>query len=380
MPWMQRNIMSLRLEFVKLASQPGANVRQLCRRFGISQTCAYKWIARFGRDGTKGLADRSRRPHSCPHRTDAAMERAVRMVRADHPAWGGRKIHRRLLNLGYTEVPQPSTITQILHRNGQIDPRRSQQHKPFVRFEHKAPNELWQMDFKGHFALHTAQRCHPLTVLDDHSRFSVGLFACSNQRTATVADHLTGLFRRYGLPERMLMDNGPPWGSDAQHKYTRLTVWLMRLGIGVVHCRPFHPQTQGKDERFHRTLKAELLRYHTFENLSDCQHHFDPWRHTYNHQRPHEALDMAVPASRYRASSRSFPEQLDPIQYGPSDIVRKVHDGGRITYKGHNYKVGRAFVGYPVAMRPTDTDGQMEIYFLHHRITQIDLTATPQGG
>src|SRR5262249_28011286 len=159
-------------------------------------------------------------------------------------------------------------------------------HRPYQRFEHDAPNCLWQMDFKGHFATQTA-RCHPLTVLDDHSRFAVGLQACPDQRTETVKDRLTHIFRRYGLPQRMTRDNGSPWGSDADHRFTPLTVWLMRLDIRVSHSRPYHPQTQGKDERFHKTLGLELLRDRFFRDLAQAQRCFDDWRYVYNLQRPH---------------------------------------------------------------------------------------------
>jgi len=173
------------------------------------------------------------------------------------PRLGGRKIRRRLQDLRHQAVPSASTITAILHRNGRIEGAASAGHKPFERFERVAPNELWQMDYKGHFAT-AAGRCHPLTVVDDHSRYAVGLRACSDERAGTVRAELTAIFRCYGLPERMLMDNGSPWGSsDGEHRHTGLSLWLLELGVAVSHGRPHHPQTQGKDERFHRTLMAE---------------------------------------------------------------------------------------------------------------------------
>lgn len=195
---------------------------------------------------------------------------------------------------GYQDVPAASTITDILRRHGRLSEDEASKHKAWTRFEHEAPNQLWQMDFKGHFPMGQG-RCHPLTVLDDHSRFSLGLIACSNERTETVQRGLTSLFRRYGLPDRILADNGSPWGSNGEHRYTQLNVWLLRLGIITSHGRSYHPQTQGKEERFHRTLKAELLRWEDFRNLTHCQRLFDAWRNKYNMERPHEALE-----SKYR--------------------------------------------------------------------------------
>jgi transposase InsO family protein len=259
------------------------------------------------------------------------MEDAVLNVRGDHPAWGGRKIRSRLEALGKVNAPAASTITDILKRNGWIDPKESLKHKAWQRFEADEPNELWQMDFKGHFE--AAQgRCHPLTVLDDHSRYSLGLEACQDEKGETVRQCLLDIFRRYGLPKQILVDNGSPWGSDQDHPYTPLTVWLIRLGIGIIHARPYHPQTLGKDERFHRTLKAEILSSCIGQDIVVCQKRFDEWRIVYNLERPHESLDMVVPASRYRQSPRSYQYKLPPIEYGPDDKVRKVQAGGWISY------------------------------------------------
>ncbi|MEK7814302.1 MAG: integrase core domain-containing protein, partial [Chloroflexota bacterium] len=245
-------------------------------------------------------------------------------------------------------------------------------HRPWVRFERPAPNDLWQMDFKGQFPLAQGW-CYPLTVLDDHSRFAVGLQACGDQRWPTVQQQLTGVFRRYGLPQEMLMDNGAPWGADWDHPYTPLTVWLLRLGIGVSHSRPYHPQTQGKEERFHRTLKAEVLQGRSFADLAGCQEAFDPWRAVYNLERPHAALGLATPASRYQVSPRPFPEELPAIEYGPQDQVRRVQAHGEISFHSRSFRVSKAFRGYPVALRATSRDGLWEVFFLSHRIAQLDL-------
>lgn len=372
MPWQEVSTVSLRQEFVTMVQHGPVNISELCRRFRVSRKTGYKWLARCAAEGAAGLADRSRRPRGSPTRTPVEMEAAVVALRDAHPAWGGRKLRRRLDDLGYRDVPAPSTLTAILHRHGRMDTAESPKHTAFTRFEHAAPNRLWQMDFKGHFAL-AQGRCHPLTVLDDHSRFNVLLRACANEQGETVQGALTEAFRRYGLPERMTMDHGSPWGADPAHPLTAVTVWLIRLGIGVSHSRPYHPQTQGKDERFHRTLAVECLRAQPFRDLAHCQGQFDGFRDTYNFERPHEALGLAVPASRYSPSPRAFPEVLPPIEYGPGDAVRKVQAKGELFYRGQVFRVSQALRGYPVALRPTTDEGRLVVYFCHHRVTEIDM-------
>ncbi len=372
MPWTEVSVMSQRLELVSLAQREGNNMRELCRRFGVSPSTGYKWLQRFSDGGAAAMVDQPRRPHHSPQRTPLEVEQVVLAVRDAHPAWGARKLRVWLLARGHEHLPSPSTITAILQRQGRTDPVEGRKHKTWQRFEHQAPNQLWQMDFKGHFPLSTG-RCHPLTVLDDHSRFALGLEACPDETAKTVQQRLTTIFRCYGLPDRMVMDNGSPWGSDEDHHYTPLTVWLLRLGIAVSHGRPYHPQTQGKDERFHRTLKAEVLQGRTFVDLTQCQRTFDPWRTLYNLERPHEALGMAVPASRYQVSFRSFPETLPPVEYGPDDLVRRAGDRGRISVFGRDFKVGRAFKGFPVAIRPAADDGTFNVFFMTYNIAQINL-------
>jgi transposase InsO family protein len=356
MPWAEVSTMSLRHEFVQLSLQPGANMAELCRRFGISRKTGYKWRERFERGGASALEDASRRPEHSPTNMPAPVQRTVIAMRRDR-RWGGRKIHHRLRALGVQHVPAPSTINGILKRHGLIDPNESVKHAALQRFERAQPNELWQMDFKGHFATQ-AGRCHPLTVLDDCSRYSIALRACENERGLTVQYQLTRSFRRYGLPEQMLMDNGAPWGSDADHVLTPLTLWLIRLGIRVAHIRPYHPQTQGKDERFHRSLLAELIAQRHFRDLPHCQRHFDRWREIYNLERPHEALQMQVPAQRYRPSPRTFPEPLPPIEYGPDDQIRKVQQQGWFTFHGQEFRLSKSLHGYPIALRPTIVSSQ----------------------
>jgi transposase InsO family protein len=371
MPWQECSTMSLRQEFLFLASQPESKFSQLCQRFGISRKTGYKWLQRYQQTGAAGLADRSRRPQHSPGRTEPAVEQRVLAIR-DQYGWGARKIKWCLQRDGQSELAK-STVHSILRRHGRVTPQPHSVAGSYQRFEQERPNQLWQMDFKGHYRLGNGERCHPLTVLDDHSRYSLCLQACRNEQTETVQQQLTATFRRYGMPERMLMDNGSPWGHDLTHQYTPLTVWLLRLGVGVSHSRPYHPQTQGKDERFHRSLKVEVLAHRIYGDFGCMQTGFDEWRHCYNHLRPHEALGMAVPASRYQLSHRSFPEQLPPLEYGAIDQVRKVQGDGKIFFRNREFRVGKAFRGYPVAVRPTVDDGLYEIYFATHRISFVDL-------
>jgi len=222
MPWNEVTRVSLREEFVQLAMQSGANRRELCRRFKISPKTGYKWLRRYQAAGQDGLQDRSRRPYRSPARTKEAIEQEVIRLRAEsRNCWGGRKLARQLTNHGGPQLA-PSTVTAILRRHGLIDPALAAAATPWQRFERGGPNELWQMDFKGHFAMVDGRRCHPLTVLDDHSRFSVLLSACANERADTVQAAITAAFRVYGLPAAMLMDNGGPWAACREHSWTAL--------------------------------------------------------------------------------------------------------------------------------------------------------------
>lgn len=371
MPWKECSKVDERGEFASLATVEGAKIAPLCERFGISRKTGHKWLRRFG--SRESLEDRSRRPQRSPKRTATEMEQAVLAVRDRHPAWGGRKIAIRLQDTGHQGVPAASTITEILRRRGRLNEAEARKHRPYQRFERARPNDLWQMDFKGHFGLRDGTRCHALTVLDDHSRYALGVRACGNERHETVQTELVGLFRRYGLPLTMLMDNGPPWGTGDWHNpYSALGVWLLRLGVQVTHGRPYHPQTQGKDERFHRTLSDELLSRAEFEDLLMMQLGFDQFRFSYNHERPHEALGLMVPAKRYLISPRTYPERLPPIEYPESMAVRGVSYGW-LSYKGREYRINKAFSGYRVGLCPSDVDGVLNVFFCRHCIGQIDI-------
>jgi transposase InsO family protein len=368
--------MSLRTEFVLAVDQGGLSFAEVCRRFQISRRTGYKWWDRYQAEGLEGLVDRSRRPVCSPRQSTAEMEAQVVALRDQHPCWGGRKLRAVLERQQSAPVPSASTITAILRRHNRLDPAGSRPVMAWQRFAHAQPNDLWQLDFKGHFPLATG-RCHPLSVLDDCSRYALGLVACGNEQDATVRGHLTRLFRCYGLPWAILTDNGGPWGNPQPHAQplTAFSIWLLRLGIRVRHGRVCHPQTQGKVERFHRTLKAELLQDYRYATLAAAQTAFDAWREIYNQLRPHDALALAVPASRYQWSARPFPEPLPPVEYADGDTVRTVYSGGQISYRGTLYYVSQALRGQRIALRPTRTDGVLALYFTHQLLGELDLHA-----
>lgn len=368
--------MELREEFVELVRMKGLGVSELCRRFGISRKTGYKWLGRAAdcEAGQRWAMDLSRRPHGSPWRTSAEIESRVLALRREHPAWGGRKLARRLQDLGHREVPSPSTITEILRRHGELRREESLKRGPLQRFERAEPNDLWQMDFKGPVRTEDGRRCHPLMVVDDCSRYLVLGRVLSHERDKPVRQALTDAFRTHGLPREMLMDNGAVWRGSPSAP-TRLTVWMMRLFIQVTHGRPYHPQTQGKCERLNRTLEAEVFSLRRrFSDWAECQAAIDWFRRTYNHERPHESLAMEAPARHYRPSAVAFPEgPLPPIEYLDGDIVRRVQPSGAISFNNTHYTVGRGFAREPVALRPTVHDGVYDVYYCHSFIRRLDV-------
>jgi len=376
MVWTEKSTVSLRQEFVWLASQEGANKRELCRRFGISPKTGYKWLGRFeaASGDVQSLHDRSRRPLNSPGRSDEATEQAVLAVRCKHPAWGGRKIARRLADLGKAEVAA-STVNHILRRHGLISDAASDAARPWQRFEHDAPNSLWQIDFKGHFPTQ-AGRYQALTLLDDHSRFNLCLHALTRTNTSTVRQHLIQVFERYGLPLRINADNGSPWGTPkaSGNSLSDLAIWLIRQGVRVSFSAPHHPQTNGKLERFHRTLDVEVLAPGKFADLAAVQRAFDAWRPKYNCHRPHEALDLGTPVQRYQPSQLAYSEVLRPIEYPDTDCVVTVKWNGFTTFQGRRLHVSSSLQGLPIGIRPSgEVDGVYDVYFCHQCFAQFDL-------
>lgn len=368
MSWKEVSVVDLRIKFVALALAEGANITALCEDFNVGRTTAYKWLKRYKSEGGDGMNNQSRRPHTSPNRTALELEGQILALNIEHTGWGARKIKGCLERRG-SAMPAASTVHAILKRNDRIDPQAGLV-KPFTRFEHEQPNDLWQMDFKGHVPMRTG-RCHPLTLLDDHSRFFLTIAACGNEQRGTVQAHLIRAFREYGLPNRMTMDNGAPWGDEPE-SYTGLEIWIMRQGVKVSHSRPYHPQTQGKLERQHRSMIREVFKGMCLIDLPTAQLTLDEWRKVYNHERPHGGIGMQVPASRYTSSSRAYQEALTQIEYGSELEVRKVQAKGEIYWQGQAWKLGKGFVGERVGVREGAQDGQYDVFWGSHRIAQID--------
>ena len=374
MSWKVSDVMSQRMEFVSLASVEGANFAELCRRYEVSRKTGYKWLQRYRQHGQAGLEEQSRKPLASPLRTVETIERLVLDVREEHPAWGGRKIRARLLALGHSKLPAVSTITEILRRHGRITPEATFARQHYRSFERTTPNDLWQIDFKGEVTMSNKQDCYPLTIVDDHSRYLVCLQACPGPDLDTVKQRLTAVFQRYGLPQSLYCDNGPPWGSvNSPLGHTRLTAWLMRHDVEVIHGRPYHPQGRGKEERFHRTLVDELLQGHVLADFEDAQAKFDPFREMYNHVRPHEALEMHVPASRYAMSPRPFQSELPEFIYPDHFECRCTNPQGQFQFKTRTIKTSEAFSRQTIGLAPTNETHLWNVYFCHFHIGQLDL-------
>lgn len=368
MPWKEITKMASKQEFVQLALKKESSFSELCQRFKISRKTGYKLINRFQLEGIAGLEEKARIPRISPNKTCSSIEEQVIQLRHQKPYWGARKIRAFLVEKNIKKVPAKSTVHDILNRNHLILEEDSLHCAKTHRFEHEDPNDLWQVDFKGMVQMHQGS-CHPLTLLDDHSRYAIGVKACSNERSETVKEHFIRVFEEHGLPWRMNFDNGPPWGSSHAnrcYKYTELSTWLIRLGINISFSTPYHPQTNGKVERFHRTLKLELLRYYTFKNLQEAQHRFDLWRDEYNLERPHEAIGMKTPLSRYRPSTRQYSNTLSEIEYYPEDIIRKVNNKGMVSYRGKPIFLSESLKGLPVAFR--QTGDKITIYFCNQKL------------
>ncbi len=370
MPWKEQTVEQSRLEFVVAAISRERPISQLCREYGISRPTGYKWIDRYM--AGERLGDRDHTALRQPNRTPPEVEELILSVRAQHPTWGGRKIVRYLQDQGHQQLPAASTATMILKRHGMISPEESEKHTPYIRFEREEPNRLWQMDFKGHFAMTNGERCHPLTMLDDCTRTLLCLDAYDNERWNVVEKSLLWAFREHGLPDAILSDNGSPW-SDNKQGYTPYEIWMMQLGILPMHGRPLHPQTQGKDERFHRTLKEDVLKRRTIFDLEEAQRIFDAYRLEYNTERPHAAIGYDVPQKRYQVSKRRLPDTWGEPEYDTGLTLRRVNYKGYLSIQRHRYYLSESFAGKYLALfsKPDDI---VDICYGAYRIASIDLS------
>lgn len=372
MPWKGQTMEERRETFARRVMSKEATKSALCRQYGISRPTGDKWIGRYVRG--EPMSDRSKAPFHTPNRTTYETECRIVEMREKYPAIGAKKLKRMLESKGYS-APAYSTINAILHRNGLITKEASEAAKPSVRFEKSTPNEMWQADFKGHFTMKDGQRCHPLAVIDDHSRFCLCLDARENEKYEGVKNSLITAFEEYGLPETILCDNGNPWGTVQSVGYTRFEVWLMELGILTKHGRIHHPQTQGKEERFNGTVLKELLRHREIENMAHAQTVFEEYRLFYNNERPHHALSLGFPSQRYRSSERKLPKCIEEWEYDQGCMVRRVKGSGYLTVKGQGYFLSEAFGDKQVGIRDSDDNEGNVLWVLYRQfcIAKLDV-------
>jgi transposase InsO family protein len=368
MPWMETDAMDQRIEFVVRARQPDACFAALCRQFGVSRRVGYKWLAR-ARDAERlsDLQEASRRPHHSPARIAPAIEQRIVALRG-LDGWGGRKIRKLLLEEGI--VLARRTVDRVIRRQGLVAPER-QGRSAWRRFERAAPNELWQMDFKGQYRIE-GREIFPWAVLDDHSRFLIGLAPLTTTRTAPVWQVLRYSFEEYGVPAAFLIDRGAPWwGTTNGHGLTRLSVQLIKQGCELIPGRPRHPQTHGKIERFNRTLDEWLKHRDLLGRLAGLRPGFREFRRRYNEIRPHEALNDDTPQQHYRPSERRFRPRPPAWDYPPGAVVRRLNPCGVLCYRGHQYFVCEALAREDVWCQPFE-DRVLVTYRQMH-IREIDL-------
>ena len=364
MSWETKTVMEQRKEFIIAASAEDANISELCRKFGISRKTGHKWINRA--EMGLPLCDQSRRPHRQPSKTAVEIEQRIIQMRLDHPAWGGKTIWAALEAAGVDGLPSTKTCCNILKRNGLIDPAESAKHTAFQRFEKEYCNEMWQTDFKGDFLLRNGVRCYPLTILDDHSRFNIRI---EPKTSATgVKDSFIRAFQEFGLPNSVLSDNGAQF-AGAHRGLSQFERVLMDLDILPIHGRPIHPQTQGKIERFHRTLKKEALRV-TPANMEEARIRLENWRWVYNEIRPHHSLGLRTPSSVYQPSTRPYYEPK-PYIYDEGAKLIKVNNWGYIRFGPMQLFLSEAMADTHVEIRFDDND-TFSILYRNYKIASVD--------
>ena len=364
MSWEAKTVMEQREQFVKEATEGNGTITALCRKYGISRKTGYKWLNRAA-EGLQ-LCDQSRRPNQQPSKTADELEALIVQMRLSHPAWGGKTIRAVLEAAGVEGLPSDKTCCNILKRNGLIDPAESAKHTAFQRFEKHHCNEMWQTDFKGDFLLGNGVRCYPLTILDDHSRYSIRI---EPKVSATdVKSSFIAAFQEYGLPNSVLSDNGSQF-AGAHRGLSTFERFLIDLDILPIHGRPIHPQTQGKIERFHRTFKQEALRTIPID-MDNAATRFANWRWTYNEVRPHHALGMKTPASVYQPSTRKYYEPK-PYVYDEESRLIKVNNWGYLRFGSNQLFLSETMADTYVEIRFTEND-KFSVIYRNYIIASID--------
>lgn len=370
MPWKTESVMDQRVEFVLRAAQGEETIAELCRDYGISRPTGYLWLSRYEAVGSvTGLAEHSRRPLHSPRRTGEEIEAAVLALR-DEKGWGGPKLAKVLERQGLKVAP--ATAQRILKRAGRVVKPKVE--KTTVRFQREQCNELAQMDFKGEYTLASGKKCYPLTFLDDCSRYLHGLWPLPSTGGDGVKESLEGQFREYGVPKSILMDHGTPWfGTTNQHGLTWVAVWLIKQGVVLRYSGVGHPQTQGKVERLHRTLKARTRHRGEPKTMSEWRRWAPYFRYEYNHERPHEALGMKTPAEVYQAVNLR-PYQKKPREWEYSGgIVKRLTTQGMLYYQQQTYFVSEALAAERV--RVDELDGKLLVTFRHMTVREIEVSS-----
>lgn len=370
MPWGAKTVEEKREEFV-LAAKGSRNFSALCREYGITRRTGYKWMTRacVGDPGKAWSANVSTAPKHKANKTPAQMENIILQVRKENPAWGGETIRKVLENAGQEHLPCVKTCNNILKRNGCISDEESLKHEACQRFQREKCNELWQTDFKGDFELLDGSRCYPLTILDDHSRFSIMIDPKPNMQG--VKDSFRQAFLIFGMPDSVLSDNGAQF-AGFKGGYTSFERWLMDHEILPVHGRIMHPQTQGKIERFHRTMNQELLKHHTFSDLADVSLQLQEWRRKYNEDRPHEALGMRPPAQIYVPSIRAYRDAPEFFEYSGLYPVRKVNNWGYLRFEPVRVYLSESMADTYLEIRPGKQGDSFRICYRRFVIAEID--------
>ena len=353
MPWKVKPVSDIRLAFVHQIVSLHHSLTQACRDFNISRKTGYKWLRRVRDQPQLTLNDQSRRPHSSPRRTPDRLEQQVLLVRRRF-GWGAPKIHA-YLQPRLPQLPSIRTVHAILQRHHLLQPVQNTQPAD-QRFERGQPNDLWQLDFKGPLEI-ARQRVLPLSILDDHSRFLLALASCSNVAHATAWNVLWNVMADGGMPASLLCDNAFNARSAGCCGTSHFDAMLIRLGIHPLHGRPYHPQTQGKVERFHGTLQRELWPRVRRDNLLHFQQDLDHWRmEVYNVLRPHEALGQQPPICRWKPSPRKRPAGLPPLEYPSGSLLRKIAPMGTINFRNCRILVGKGLAGDHVRIEERDHD------------------------
>jgi transposase InsO family protein len=365
MPWKALSMSESRAAFVALVRSHTVSFAAACRQFGIARKTGYKWLRRATDQPFQPLVDRSRRPQTSPAQTRSDIEQAVLQLRQQF-GWGARKLHALLRRQGLA-VPSPRTITAILHRHQQIMPRVSE--PPAVqRFERAAANDLWQLDFKGPLAFQR-RKLHLFSVLDDHARFALSSDLVADKTMATAWESLWRLFGEVGLPASVLCDNA--FAAPGHVGVSWFEARLIRLGVGCLHGRPYHPQTQGKIERWHGTLAAEIFPRLPWDDPVRFAAGLRHWRTTvYNAVRPHEALGDVAPITRWRPSPRRRPDTLPRVEYAAGVRVRKVMQKGEISWRNCEILVGAGLHGEWVRVEE-DALGHVGVWYAWKQIRSV---------